>query len=307
MQESRLFKIIYYLLGKGQATAAELAERFEVSVRTIYRDMDALSQAGIPIYAEPGRNGGISLLDSFVLDRAVLSEQERQDVLSALQSLTAAGNPLGGDTLNKLSAVFRLPAEDWYEVDFSRWGVYTGDNEKFEALKRAVIRRRCVMISYVGAYGGKSSRKIHPLKLAYKSRAWYVKAYCTEKEDYRLFRLSRIIEWELLEEEFIPEPWPESPEQESTCELEPVVLRFSRETAYRVYDEFDASHIQEQENGDLLVSAPMPQDGWLTGFLLSFGTQVEVVSPVYLREVLAGEARAILEKNRPGMFPNRES
>lgn len=307
MQESRLFKIIYYLLGRGQATAAELAEQFEVSVRTIYRDMDALSQAGIPIYAEPGRNGGISLLDHFVLDRVVLSEQERQDVLAALQSLTAAGNTLDEDTLNKLAAVFRLPAENWYEVDFSRWGVSTGDNEKFEALKRAVIRRKCVRISYVGSYGGESSRKIHPLKLMYKSRAWYVKAYCVEKNDFRLFRLSRIKAWELLEEEFVPEPWPESPEQMDASEPEPVVLRFSRDAAYRVYDEFDVGHIREQENGDLLVSAPMPQDRWLTGFLLSFGAQVEVVSPVYLREVLAGEARAILEKNRPGMCPNRES
>lgn len=297
MQESRLFKIIYYLLGRGQATAAELAEQFEVSVRTIYRDMDALSQAGIPIYAEPGRNGGISLLDNFVLDRAVLSEQERQDVLAALQSLTAAGNPLDRDTLNKLSAVFRLPADNWYEVDFSRWGADTGDNEKFEALKKAVIRRKCVQISYVGAYGGESSRKIHPLKLMYKSRAWYVKAYCVEKEDFRLFRLSRITRWELLDEEFTPEPWPEPPQQERTYEQESVVLRFSQEAAYRVYDEFDVSHIHKQENGDLLVSAPMPQDGWLTGFLLSFGAQVEVISPDYLREVLVREAQAILEKN----------
>ncbi len=300
MQESRLFKIIYYLLGRGQATAAELAERFEVSVRTIYRDMDALSQAGIPIYAEPGRNGGISLLDSFVLDRALLSEEERRDVMAALQSLAAAGDTLDKDTLNKLSAVFRLPAENWYEVDFSRWGVSTGDNEKFEAFKKAVTRRRCVRISYVGANGGSSSRKIHPLKLLYKSRAWYVKAYCTEKEDFRLFRLSRIVRWELLEEEFVPEPWPEPPRQGDIPEQYPVVLRFSGEAAYRVYDEFDVSQIVEQENGDLLVSAPLPQDGWLTGFLLSFGTQVEVVSPVSLRQVLAREAGAILEKNRPG-------
>ena len=76
MQESRLFKILYYLLEKGRTTAPELAKRFEVSVRTIYRDMDALSEAGIPIYAEPGRNGGICLLDGFVLDKTVLSDKE---------------------------------------------------------------------------------------------------------------------------------------------------------------------------------------------------------------------------------------
>lgn len=299
MQESRLFKIVYYLLGKGQATAAELAERFEVSVRTIYRDIDALSQAGIPVYAEKGRKGGIALLDCFVLERTILSERERQDVLAALQSLTAAGNTLDRATLDKLSAVFRLTPDNWYEVDFSRWGEVTRDNEKFDALKQAVVRRQCVQISYVGAYKAKSSRKIHPLKLLYKSRAWYVKAYCTEKRDFRLFKLNRIVRWELLEEHFTPVPWPETWEDDSLEQnRDPVVLRFSREAAYRVYDEFDESQISELENGELQVSACMPQDGWLTGFLLSFGTQVEVISPVYLREIVAAQAREIFEKNR---------
>ncbi len=300
MQESRLFRIVYFLLNRGQVTAAELAREFEVSVRTIYRDIDALSGAGIPVYAETGRNGGISLLDNYVLDRTLLSEKERQDILAALQSLSAAGNTCDKATLDKLSALFRLPSDNWYEVDFSRWGEVAQDNNKFEDLKKAVVCHRCVQISYVGAYTAESSRKIHPLKLLYKSRAWYVKAYCAEKKDFRLFKLNRIIRWELLEEEFIPVSWPEPSEEEKTPEQDqtPIVLRFSREVAYRVYDEFDLNHIQEQENGEMLVTAYMPQDGWLTGFLLSFGAQVEVISPVYLREVLAAQAREIYEKNR---------
>ena len=300
MQESRLFRIVYFLLNRGQVTAAELAREFEVSVRTIYRDIDALSGAGIPVYAETGRNGGISLLDTYVLDRTLLSEKERQDILAALQSLSAAGNTCDKATLDKLSALFRLPSDNWYEVDFSRWGEVAQDNNKFEDLKKAVVCHRCVQISYVGAYTAESSRKIHPLKLLYKSRAWYVKAYCAEKKDFRLFKLNRIIRWELLEEEFIPVSWPEPSEEEKTPEQDqtPIVLRFSREVAYRVYDEFDLNHIQEQENGEMLVTAYMPQDGWLTGFLLSFGAQVEVISPAYLREVLAAQAREIYEKNR---------
>ena len=300
MQESRLFRIVYFLLNRGQVTAAELAREFEVSVRTIYRDIDALSGAGIPVYAETGRNGGISLLDNYVLDRTLLSEKERQDILAALQSLSAAGNTCDKATLDKLSALFRLPSDNWYEVDFSRWGEVAQDNNKFEDLKKAVVCHRCVQISYVGAYTAESSRKIHPLKLLYKSRAWYVKAYCEEKKDFRLFKLNRIIRWELLEEEFIPVSWPEPSEEEKTPEQDqtPIVLRFSREVAYRVYDEFDLNHIQEQENGEMLVTAYMPQDGWLTGFLLSFGAQVEVISPAYLREVLAAQAREIYEKNR---------
>ncbi len=122
MQESRLFKIVYHLLDQGQATAPELAEKFEVSVRTIYRDMDALSAAGIPIYAESGRYGGIYLMSGFVLDRVVLSEKEKQEILTALQSLNVTKNTSGSQTLQKLSAMFQLHTEDWLEVDFSRWG-----------------------------------------------------------------------------------------------------------------------------------------------------------------------------------------
>lgn len=296
MQESRLFQMVYYLLRKGHATAPELAERLGVSVRTVYRDLDALSGAGIPVYAEPGRKGGIFLLEGFVLDRAVLSEKERQEILSALQGLAAVGNADNGATLEKLSAIFRLSSENWYEVDFSRWGEPTRDNEKFEMLKQAVIRRRCVRILYAGAYKAESMRTIHPLKLLYKSRAWYLKAYCTEKEDFRLFKLNRILQWEMLEEEFTPMPYPAA-ENHPVQEIPNVVLCFPGEMAYRVYDEFEVNQIRPQENGDLLVSAPMPRDGWLVGFLLSFGSQVEVIEPVSLKADLAAQARAIYEKN----------
>lgn len=99
MQESRLFKIVYHLLDKGQATASELAEKFEVSVRTIYRDIDVLSGAGIPVYTETGRNGGIYLMRDFVLDKAVLSEEEEREILAALQSVNAAQNIGGSEVL----------------------------------------------------------------------------------------------------------------------------------------------------------------------------------------------------------------
>lgn len=92
MQESRLFKVVYHLLDKGRATASELAEKFEVSVRTIYRDIDALSGAGIPIYAEAGRNGGIYLMNDFVMDKAVLTEEEKREILTALHSINSTSN-----------------------------------------------------------------------------------------------------------------------------------------------------------------------------------------------------------------------
>ena len=119
MQESRLFKIVYHLLDKGQATAPELAEKFEVSVRTIYRDIDALSGAGIPVYAEAGRNGGIHLMSDFVLDKAVLSEEEKQEILTALQSINLTNNIGINQTLQKLSAIFRINSENWLEVNLN--------------------------------------------------------------------------------------------------------------------------------------------------------------------------------------------
>lgn len=264
MRESRLSEIVHYLLDRGWATAPELAEKFEVSVRTIYRDIDALYESGIPIYTESGRSGGIYLADDFVLDQAVLSEED---------------------------------TEDWLAVDFSEWGSKQSENEKFELLKLAVIHHRSVIIRCAEEDGAVSERIIHPLKLVYKVNAWYIKAYCEQEQDYRTFRLTRIIAWELLDESFsdysIPEE-KETPRQNHNL----IKLRFPKEMAYRVYDEFDRSEIRQQANGDFIVLAPMPEDARLMGFLLSFGTKVDVLAPAQIKYMLAEQARFIYEKHK---------
>ncbi len=298
MQESRLFKIIYHLLAQGPAAAPELAEKFEVSVRTIYRDIDALSAAGIPIYAEAGRNGGIHLMNDFVLDKAVLSEEEKQEILTALQSLNTLQNIRGGQTLQKLSAMFRLDSEDWLEVDFSRWGNQGSDNEKFELLKSAVIQCKNVKIRYAGSCEKISERTVQPLKIVYKSRAWYLKAFCTEKQDFRVFKLNRILDLEVLNESFQRRSFPGEMDTFED-EYPEITLCFPKEMSYRVYDEFDKTQIQRQANGELIVSARMPADAWLIGFLLSFGGQVDIISPVCLRDTIAWQAKLIYEKNKP--------
>lgn len=118
-----------------------------------------------------------------------------------------------------------------------------------------------------------------------------------QKQDFRLFKLSRIVEWELLEESFIPMIFPDI-QDTSHPSHDKVILLFSKEAAYRVYDEFDINQIQLKENGNLLVTADMPQDDWLTGYLLSFGTQVEIIEPVHLKTVVATKAKEIYEKNK---------
>ena len=295
MRESRLFKIVYHLLDKGQATAPELAEKFEVSVRTIYRDIDALSGAGIPVYAEAGRNGGIHLMNNFVLDKAVLSEEEKQEILTALQSINFTNNMSNRQTLEKLSAIFNMSSENWLEVDFSRWGNNGTDKEKFELLKSAIIHQKCIKITYANSCGTISERIVQPLKMSYKSMSWYLKAYCTKKQDYRIFKLTRMIDLEMLTDGFCKSSFPELDETlGQACNT--IVLRFPKTMSYRVYDEFDKTQVSKKENGDLIVSVEMPEDEWLIGYLLSFGTQVDIIEPAYLGNIVAERAKKIYEK-----------
>ncbi len=295
MSDSRLFKILYYLLDKKGATAPELANKFEVSTRTIYRDVEALSGAGIPIYAEPGRNGGIYLLNDYILDKILLSEDERQEVLTAIQSMSATGYSSGKAILTKLSALFHVDTGNWLEVDFSRWGKSTRDNMKFEMLKTVVIQHKEIKIVYENTAGERKERKIQPLKLYYKSKEWYLKAFCLEKQDFRLFKLNRILQLDLLEQTFVPRPFPEQINDSQQTDVQ-IILHFPKEIAYRVYDEFDETQIERQDDGDLIVSAKMSIDTWLVGYLLSFGIQVDIIQPRYLQEMIAIQAKEIYKK-----------
>lgn len=193
MQESRLFKIIYYLMENGKSTAPELAEKLEVSIRTIYRDIDIISSVGVPIYVTTGRNGGIQIDDSFVLDRLILSDKEKEDIITALKSVSIVDDR-NSDTLSKLSAIFNTKNEDWLEVDFSRWGNKAQDNTMFQKIKEAIISRKMLCIVYANTRGEVIERVICPLKMVYKAKNWYIKSFCMNKSDFRIFKLTRIIQ-----------------------------------------------------------------------------------------------------------------
>lgn len=131
---ARQFQMVYLLLEKGRMTAGELAARLEVSQRTVLRDVDALSAAGVPVYTTQGAGGGVALLPGYVLDRAAFTEEEQRLLLAALKSLPGRE---GDQALSKLSALFRRGPEDWLQVNLSRWGAGAEENEKFRLLKRA--------------------------------------------------------------------------------------------------------------------------------------------------------------------------
>ncbi|MDR2897370.1 MAG: HTH domain-containing protein, partial [Spirochaetaceae bacterium] len=128
LQTGRLFEIVYILLERGTVTAGELAKRFGVSTRTIYRDIDSLSAANIPLYTDRGKGGGIRLLGDFVMNKALLSEDEQNEILFALQSLKAAEGAEVEPILLRLSGIFKRDSVDWIDMDFSGWG--GGDTEK---------------------------------------------------------------------------------------------------------------------------------------------------------------------------------
>ena len=297
MQESRLFKIIYYLMENGKSTAPELAEKLEVSIRTIYRDIDIISSVGVPIYVTTGRNGGIQIDDSFVLDRLILSDKEKEDIITALKSVSIVDDH-NSDTLSKLSAIFNTKNEDWLEVDFSRWGNKAQDNTMFQKLKEAIISRKMLCIVYANTRGEVIERVICPIKMVYKAKSWYIKAFCMNKSDFRIFKLTRIIQARNMEKNFDPMEFPQE-KKETKVNYENVILRFPQRMAYRIYDEFEVDEIHQDDNGDFIICAPMPIDEWLIGYLLSFGSKDCIIEPKYLKKIVYNEAKKICKRNKP--------
>ena len=297
MSESRLFQILYYLLGRGQATASELAEKFEVSTRTIYRDIDKLSSAGIPVYTTTGHGGGVQLVENFVLKQALLSKEDMQNILIGVQSLSAACLPEADAVIAKLQAIFQMQTSNWIEVDYSRWGCRTEkEKSSFELLKKAIQDRYQIQFQYYNSTGEFSERKCHPLKLIYKDKAWYLSAFCLKRKDIRLFRISRMRKLELTGQHFeeVPEERPSFSSQSSEEHLIVMNLSFSKEVAYRVYDSFDEDVIT-QSGEKLIVKVAMPEDEWLYGFLMSFGDKLTVLDPSYLKEELKKRFKVALK------------
>ncbi len=295
MADSRLFRLLYLLLEHRQMTAGELAQRLEVSTRTIYRDVDALSQAGVPIYATQGKGGGVALMDHYTLDRAAFTEEEQAHLLTALRSMP---DSLGGaEIATKLAALFQPSQPDWLQVELTPWQSQWPQGN-FGFYKNASLSRHILEFTYISAYSAARRRRVLPVRLVFKSRTWYLQGWCLEKSAWRTFRLSRVLDVSDTGETM--EPLGAPPEIESGFggqSVAPITLRFSPAMAYRVYDEFDPKDIQREEDGALRVNVPFPVDGWLYGYLLSFGVGVEVLEPEYLQGQLALLGREIYRAN----------
>jgi predicted DNA-binding transcriptional regulator YafY len=305
MRIDRLFGILVYLLDSGHASAAELARNFGTSERTIYRDMEALSLAGIPIVALPGAGGGYQLAERYSLDKGFLSQSELSTLRAVLSPIAHAsgGSSLalalrklatlgsrGGDELPPTIAASPFP-----------WGWESTEPTHFDDLRRAIEERRLVRIAYSGLRGREKSRVIEPYTLALGGQAWYVHSFCRLRSDFRLFRVSRIETCEILTEGFdprarmpLPSPWGR---QWGTESIINVVIRLPAEARILILDRFARSQVTELDSGGYEVAFDWPTGEELLRYLMGFGSGLEVVSPIELRNSLKAASESLARLN----------
>ena len=301
MQISRLFSLLYILLTRDRATAPELARELEVSVRTIYRDVQALSEAGMPIYTEPGRSGGISILPTFKLNRSLLSDEERQSLLS---SLTAAVQSGAQDQalLRKMTAFFGAPAPDWLQIDFADWS--GKQDHDIHIIRQSILEKRVLAFDYYGESGCKTQRQVCPFTLWFKGQAWYLRAFCLSRRAVRTFKLTRLKRPSIIPGEFPPEAdaarlntplstdWPEP-------EYIHLRLRADACMGYRIYDDFSEDSITPLSDGGFLVDTHFPPGGWIKSIVLGYGEHAEVIEPPALRAEIQETLKNMAERYKP--------
>lgn len=295
MQNSRLFELLYLLLEHRQMTVKALAQHLEVSERTIRRDVDALSAAGVPVYMAAGRGGGVRVMQGFTLDKSLFTKEEQDELLCALQLMQSAG--LDSQRVkSRISGIFqRSDIPNWIEADFSGWGKKE-KNQQFLVLKRAILERRVLIFDYYSSSGEASHRTVEPLRLFFKGISWYLQAWCRQRQDVRFFKLTRMERVTLSEETFLPRPAPQVPcEINMDVQMVPVVVRFSPQIAYRVYDEFDRKCITRQGDGTLIVRCLWPAGAAGCGYLLSYGSLAEIVEPDSMRQMMRTELKRIIK------------
>jgi predicted DNA-binding transcriptional regulator YafY len=307
----RLLGITVLLLNRDRVTARELADRFAVSVRTVYRDLETIDQAGIPVVSHTGSQGGYGILDTFRIDRQVLTFE---DVVSLVSTLRAVNNALENRELDaaveKIANLLPRRGEDALRrvservvIDILPLGYAKKQKERLRDVHRAVSEQRLIRFDYCNNRGENTTRTVEPMTLVFKGTAWYLFAFCRLKGDYRLFRLSRMSIPAVLDEPF-------DRRDKSFRDLfdadgpaaDPVrlALRFSPAVRIRVEDFFDPDQIRTDAGGRLLVDVAFPEDEWVYSFLLGFGEHLEVLEPERIRNLLAEKAGKIQDLYRGG-------
>lgn len=299
MKIDRLIGILSILLQKDKVTSTELAERFEVSRRTILRDIETINLAGIPIVSEQGQGGGISIMSGYRIDRTLLSSEDMQAILAGLKSLdSVSGTNRYRQLMDKLSAEesASVTVDGHIIIDLSNWDS-RAVSDKIGLIKSAMEQRQLIAFTYFSPTG-ETERRIEPYHLVYQWSSWYVWGWCTEKEDWRMFKLTRMTELRCTGEAC---PGREVPEY--TCDKlrhthgeVAATVRFDASVKWRIIDEFGPDFPTYDENGDLLMKFTWSDVPALYRYLLTFGENAEIIEPEEYREGFRELLKKISEK-----------
>ena len=296
MKDNRLFRILYYILEKEKVTANELADKFEVSVRTIYRDIDSISSVGVPIFTTQGKGGGIKIDNEFILNKSLFDTNEKEQIIAALQGLEKTNEAYKSELITKLSALFKIKNSNWIEIDFTSWGSNNTYQDLFNTLKIAIINKNIISFSYNSSKAEKINRKVKPIRLLFKEQDWYLYAFYLLRNDFRYFKLSRIKDLEVLainyEDNFENEVLKKELKYENIVNIK---LKFDKSVAFRVYDEFNEA-IVEDKKGNLYVEMKIPNNYKLYNYIFSFGANVEILEPKEIRNQFKNMINKIAKK-----------
>lgn len=297
MKIDRLIGILSILLQEDKVTMPQLADRFEVSRRTIHRDIEDLCKAGIPIQTMQGTGGGLRIMDGYRVDRTILSSKDMQMIMAGLRSLdSVSGSHYYGQLMEKIKAGSSrfISGKDSVLIDLSSWYKDTLA-PKIEMIQDAIEERKKVNFQYY-APGGESRREIEPYYLIFKWSSWYVWGYCGQREDFRLFKLNRIDFLQKSEEQFavrevlLPDL---SSEKVFSGEIHVKAL-FEESEKWRLVEEFGSGCFEKISDGRLFFEQDYTNFNNLFSWLLTFGDKVEVLEPQEVRDALLEHAKNIV-------------
>ncbi len=298
MKLDRLIGILSILLQREQVTAPELAEQFEVSRRTIQRDIDSLCRAGIPIVTSQGSGGGISIPDGYRVDRTLLTAPEMQAILAGLRSLdSVSGTKRYAQLMEKLSAgnSSLLAGNAQMLIDLSSW-YKTSLAPKIEIIQSAIQQHSMVRFTYHSPKGT-LTRMAEPYYLVFRWSSWYLWGWCRSRQDFRLFKLNRMTDL-APGETFSPRPSPLpdlTPQRIFPANYRVTVL-FDPSCSWRLVEEYGADSFTPQPDGRLLFRWGFPDKESVISWILTFGDSAELLEPAQLRTELGDLIRRMAEQ-----------
>ena len=295
MKIDRLLSIVMYLLNREVVSARELAEHYEVSVRTIQRDMDALTFAGIPIMSVKGPHGGFGIMKSYKLDRQLISTNDLYFMLTSLESISVAfRNKEITETLEKVQTLARDyqkkeidSRKDKLYIDFSDISIGAHGQAVFQDLEMAIDEQRLIEFCYTDSNYKPSQRVLEPMTIAFKWFSWYLFGFCHKRQDYRLFRLSRIRSLTVLKKKFERRDltFDAFLSRPGTMDLVNMKLKFDPSLRIQIEDYFRGCQIADLDDG-FTVEIQAPFSEGLFNMILGYGDKVEVLEPESMREAL---------------------